>query len=177
MFRVGIVTTLDPQNCRVRVAFPDRDQIRSWWLQVIVPKAQNDKAYWLPDVGEQVVCLMDEYDEDGAVVGAIYSTQDTTPVQNADVFHLSFKDGAAFEYNRTVHSLSVSVPSGGTVVITSGGASITIDSSGNVKVVAAGQVELGSGALKGVARLGDSVSCPAGIGTIVSASATVVAAG
>jgi uncharacterized Zn-binding protein involved in type VI secretion len=48
-------------------------------------------------------------------------------------------------------------------------------SGGNINVVAAGQINLGSGALKGVARLGDTVVCPAGTGTISSASTKVLA--
>jgi phage baseplate assembly protein gpV len=75
----------------------------SYWLPVVVPKTQSDKAYWLPDIGEQVVCLMDERDEDGVVLGAIYSRVDGTPVQNADICYLGFKDGASFEYDRAGH--------------------------------------------------------------------------
>ena len=77
MYRVGIVKVQDATKGRVRVAFPDRDQMESWWLPVIFAKTQNDKMYWMPDIGEQVICLMDEYDEDGAVAGAIYSSADT----------------------------------------------------------------------------------------------------
>ena len=174
-FRVGIVKVQDTERCRVRVAFPDRDQMQSWWLPVIVPKAQNDKAYWIPDIGEQVVCLMDAHDEDGAVVGAIYSTADAAPVNNPDAIHLSCKDGAVFEYNRASHALQVSIPGGGTVTIAANGAQIVIDSTGNVRVTAPAQIQLGGGALKGVARLGDAVTCPAGSGTIVSASTNVLA--
>ena len=79
----------------------------SYWLPLVVPKTQNDKAYWLPDVGEQVVCLMDERDEAGVVLGAIYSQADGTPVQSPDKFHLGFKDGAAMEYDRSAHVLAL----------------------------------------------------------------------
>jgi hypothetical protein len=41
VFRVGIVKAQDIQNCRVRVVFPDHDQLQSWWLPIVVPKAQN----------------------------------------------------------------------------------------------------------------------------------------
>ena len=97
MFRVGLVEAQDANKCRVRVSFTDRDHLTSWWLPVVVPKSQTDKAYWLPDVGEQVVCMMDERDEDGAVLGAIYSDVDVTPVQSADKVHWSFKDGTSLE--------------------------------------------------------------------------------
>jgi phage baseplate assembly protein V len=175
MFRVGLVKTQDVNNARVRVAFPDRDQMTSWWLPVVMPKTQTDKAYWLPDVGEQVVCMMDERDEDGAVLGAIYSEIDTTPVQSPDKVHWSFKDGSSFEYDRAAHSLNCSLPNA-TVTIAANGATIAIDGSGNVLITSGGQILLGGhSAIKGVARLGDSVICPAGTGTITSASEIVKA--
>lgn len=175
MFRVGLVEAQDTNNCRVRVSFPDRDQMMSWWLPVVVPKSQADKAYWLPDLGEQVVCVMDERDEDGAVLGAIYSQADTTPVQDPNKVHWSFKDGTSLEYDRSGHSLSCALPQA-TLSIEASGAAITIDAKGNVSITAAGQVLLGGNtAVKGVARLGDSVVCPAGTGTITTSSTTVLA--
>jgi phage baseplate assembly protein V len=74
MFRVGLVKQQDLQGARLRVAFPDRDQMLSYWLPILFSKTQNDKSYWIPDIGEQVVCLMDEHDEAGTVLGAIYSS-------------------------------------------------------------------------------------------------------
>jgi len=173
-FRIGIVKAQDPELCRVRVVFPERDQMQSWWLPVIVPKSQDDKIYWIPDLGEQVVCLMDAHDEDGAVVGAIYSAVDSPPANSPDVFNISFKDGGSFRYDRASHALQMSIPNGGTVSITANGAQITIDVLGNIAVTSLGLIQLGQGALKGVARLGDTVTCPAGTGTITSASANVL---
>jgi phage baseplate assembly protein V len=125
-FRVGIVKTLDAQNVRVRVTFPAHNQMTSWWLPVCIPKSQNDKAYWMPDVGEQVVCLMDEHDEDGAVLGSIYSTADTAPASSADKWHVTMKDGAAFEYDRSTHTLAIEVPASGTLNITVHGGNINL---------------------------------------------------
>lgn len=194
LFRVGIVQEQDTALARVRVTFADYDQMRSWWLPIVVPKSQNDKAYWIPDLGEQVVCLMDAHDEAGAVLGAIYSSADTTPVNSADKWHLGFKDGAAFEYDRSAHILSlqfgdgasikydggahaltVALPTGATLTIGAGAASIAIDAEGNAQVTSLAQIRLGAGQLKGVARLGDQVTCPAGLGSITSASLIVEA--
>jgi len=194
MFRVGIVQEQDAGRARVRVTFADYDQLRSWWLPVVVPKTQNDKAYWIPDLGEQVVCLMDARDEAGAVLGAIYSSADTAPVDSADKWHLAFNDNASFEYDRAAHvlnlefsdgasikydggehALTVALPSGATLTLGAGGATIAIDALGNAQVTSLAQIQLGAGQLKGVARLGDQVTCPAGLGSITSASLIVEA--
>lgn len=184
MFRVGLVKEQDLQGARVRVTFPDRDQMVSYWLPIVVFKTQNDKSYWLPDLGEQVVCLMDEYDEAGAVLGAIYSAADTPPVQSADKFHVSFKDGANFEYDRTAHAFTMNLPGNATMKISLNGASIAIDTAGNVTIApgSGAKLQLGmAGSMVGVARLGDIVQVmddEGGAvlrGTIVTASSDVVA--
>lgn len=118
MFRVGIVKTQDVPNCRVRVTFPDRNQLQSWWLPIVVPKTQDDKAYWMPDVGEQVVCFMDAHDEDGCVLGAIYSQPDQPPPSmTADKWHVTFKDGSSVEYDRSNETLNINVVGSSTSVI------------------------------------------------------------
>jgi len=167
----------------------------------------------MPDIGEQVVCLMDLRDEAGAVLGAIYSEADVPPVNSADKFYLGFKDGARFEYDRVAHvldvifqdttelkydaeshlldlkfqdqaelkydgiahALTVSLPQGAIFNLTANGAQVQLDSSGNVIIVGAGQIQLGSGTLAGVARLGDRVQVGEQTGTIVSASTDVLA--
>jgi phage baseplate assembly protein gpV len=198
-FRVGIVQQQDAAHAKVRVVFPDYDEVVSWWLPVIFAKTQNDKAYWIPDVGEQVVCLMDLRDEAGAVLGAIYSNADVPPVSSADKFHLAFRDGTSVAYDRAAHvldlkfqdhgeikydggahALTMNLPAGATFNLTASGAQVEIDTSGNVIIKAAGQVQLGTGQLAGVARLGDMVRVQddeGGMltGTIVTASADVLA--
>jgi phage baseplate assembly protein V len=137
LFRVGIVSTQDVTNCRVRVTFPDRNQMQSWWLPIIRQGTQNDKDYWIPDIGEQVVCLMDEHDEDGAVLGSIFSSADTAPSgATADTRILSPKDGAVFSYNRSTHTLTVSVPSNGTLNLTVNGGNMNLSApNGDITLV------------------------------------------
>ena len=146
-YRVGIVDAQNLATGRVRVTFLGRDHLQSWWLPVLAPKTQSDKAYWMPDLGEQVVCLMDEHDEDGCVLGAIYSTVDTPPVSSADKFHASFKDGAAFEYDRAAHALSISLPAGATMSVAAPGGTVSIN---------AATITLAGGG-PAVARVGDTV--------------------
>jgi phage baseplate assembly protein V len=134
MFRVGIVGAQDIPNCRVRVKFPDRNQMVSWWLPIVTPKSQNDKAYWVPDIGEQVVCLMDEHDEDGAVLGSIFSQVDLPPASmTAEKWHITMADGATFEYDRSSHTLAISIPSSGAMNLTVNGGNINLSApNGNI---------------------------------------------
>src|SRR6516162_9033371 len=128
MFRVGIVQTQDIPNCRVRVTFAERNQMVSWWLPILRWGSQNDKHFWIPDIGEQVVCLMDEHDEDGAVLGTIFSQVDQPPSSmTVDKRHLTAKDGSTFEYDRNSHTLAINVsPNSSTLNVTiNGPANIT----------------------------------------------------
>jgi phage baseplate assembly protein V len=112
MLKFGVVSATDPANCRVRVKYQDNESVESWWLAVPQRKTLQDKDYDMPDVGEHVACLIDEHNEEGVVVGAIYSAADATPVQDQDKRHLAFKDGSVFEYDRGKHRLTVTLPEG-----------------------------------------------------------------
>ena len=70
MLRFGIVSQIDPINVQARVSFED-DESTSFWLPIIQTKTLKDKFYAMPDIGEQVACLMDENSEDGVILGAI----------------------------------------------------------------------------------------------------------
>jgi phage baseplate assembly protein gpV len=103
-FRAGLVAERDVAGCRVRVRFPDRDNLLSHRLPVVVRASQDDKRYHLPDLDEQVACLMDALDEDGVVLGAIYSTVDAPPAgMTGDKDHVTYKDGTKIEYDRAEH--------------------------------------------------------------------------
>jgi len=80
VIRVGIVVERRVQGCKVRVQFPDNDMQVSYWCLVLQHKAHRDQMFWLPDLGELVVCLFQGHaHEQGFVLGAIYSQQDLIP--------------------------------------------------------------------------------------------------
>ncbi|HCC0890470.1 TPA: phage baseplate assembly protein V [Salmonella enterica] len=105
--QTGIINDIDESAVRVRVTLPECDNLRSNWLPVLQRNTQNNKDYWLPDIGEQVEVLLDENGEDGVVLGAVYSTVDTAPLASRDKRYVRFSDGAAFEYDRELHQLTV----------------------------------------------------------------------
>lgn len=105
----GIVVAREPATCRVRVQFPDRDEMVSDWLPVGQRKTLGDFDYWLPDTGTQVYCLMDEHCEAGVVLCAIYSDADLPPVTDGNLFYKKFSDGTVIQYDRGAHKLTADV--------------------------------------------------------------------
>ncbi|ELV2844213.1 phage baseplate assembly protein V [Enterobacter cloacae] len=105
--QTGIISDIDETAVRVRVTLPECDNLRSNWLPVLQRNTQENKDYWLPDIGEQVEVLLDNNGEDGVVLGAVYSTVDTAPLASRDKRYVHFSDGAAFEYDRKSHQLTV----------------------------------------------------------------------
>lgn len=110
--KFGVVTEVDPANCRVRVQYNDNEAVASYWLAVIQRKTSGDRDYHMPEAGEHVACHVDENTEEGVVLGAIYSAADPAPVDSADKRHVAFNDGSVFEYDRNTHRLTVSMPDG-----------------------------------------------------------------
>ncbi len=105
----GIVVARDPAKCKVRVQFPDRDELVSDWIPVGQRKTLGDFDYWLPDDGTQVYCLMDENCEAGVVLCAIYSDVDVPPVADGNLFYKKFSDGTIIQYDRAGHKLTADI--------------------------------------------------------------------
>ena len=107
IIRVAEVDSTDPDKATVRVRLGDDDDLISHDLRVLVRKTHMDKDYWMPDVGEHVLCLFLPFGlEQGFVLGAFYSEKDQPPVQSQDKKHLVYDDGTWLEYDRSEHLLS-----------------------------------------------------------------------
>ncbi len=101
MLRLGYVVEVLPEEARVRVECRDADCLQTYTLPVLAPKTRCDKGYWLPDLGEQVLCVFLPLGlEVGFVLGALYSLADVVPVASPDKAHLRWQDGAWVEYDR-----------------------------------------------------------------------------
>jgi len=106
MLRFGVVSQINPITVQARVNFGD-DESTSYWLPVMQTKTLKDKFYSMPDIGEQVVCLMDENSEDGVILGAIYSTEDTPITQSEKELSVNLEDGSIINVNKQTSTLSV----------------------------------------------------------------------
>lgn len=110
--RLGEVTSIDFANAKVRVTFDDEDGMTSYWLPVMQRNTIANRDYWLPDIGEDVVCVFfKEGVEDGFVLGSIYAGDVRPPENNGDKRTVVFKDGTRVSYDRAQHHLDIAIES------------------------------------------------------------------
>lgn len=80
IIRVGEVSSTNPATMTVKVVFPDEDNSVSDNLSVINRGSKNNKDYWMPDVGEQVLCVFPPNSRNrGFVLGSFFSSVDVPP--------------------------------------------------------------------------------------------------
>jgi len=104
--RIGKVSSVDAQNATVKVFFTDLDDMVSTDLPVLFPQCIQNKAYAMPDVGENVLCLFLGHGVgDGFCIGCFYTQSEIPPVAELDKVHYAFSDGTYFEYDRKEHKL------------------------------------------------------------------------
>uniref|UniRef100_UPI0035C74EE0 phage baseplate assembly protein V n=1 Tax=Serratia quinivorans TaxID=137545 RepID=UPI0035C74EE0 len=106
-WQVGTISAVDADKVQARVRLPECDNMRTNWLNVLQRNTQNNKDYWLPDVGEQVEVLLDANGEDGVILGAVYSDVDRPPFNDKAIRGTKYADGAEFSYNRDSHTLTI----------------------------------------------------------------------
>lgn len=114
--RKGLVSSVNRQNCTVKVYFPDWDEKVSFDLPVMQKNTLNSKFYWMPEPDEQVICaFFANGSQEGVVLGAIYSESDTVPSQfldSDDSDGVVFPDGTTIKYDVINHVLTIDVKGG-----------------------------------------------------------------
>jgi len=138
-FLTGVVSAIDPARGLARVRFAELDELESAFIPVGQRKTHRDRDYWMPDVGEHVACLMDQYAEDGVILCAIYSQADKPPVNSADKRHVRFQDGTTVEYDRASGEMAVHCV--GKILLQVNG-DFAIKAGGRVDIEAGGPIQL-----------------------------------
>lgn len=109
--RVAFVTELIPEEGKVRVEIRDADMIETYKLPLLVHKTRCDKSYWMPDIGEMVLCVFLPLGlQIGFVMGAFYNDKDVVPVTDPEKTHFRWLDGAWIEYDRAAGVMQIHVP-------------------------------------------------------------------
>lgn len=108
--RIGVVSSTDPKKNTVRVTFEDKNNLVSGDLRVVHRGSVGNKDYWLPDIGDEAVCIFPTNDDDyfdGYVIGTLFNDKDLPNADSQDVTRLDFKDGTFIEYNRESHAMKI----------------------------------------------------------------------
>ena len=106
MLRFGIVTQINSKLAQAKVKFGDDDST-SFWLPVLQAKTQKDKFYFMPDINEQVACLMDENSEDGVILGAIYSNEDLSLINSEKQISMNLENGSFINADKETNTLTI----------------------------------------------------------------------
>ena len=109
MLRFGTVTSINPKTARARVQFAE-DGMNSYWLAVLQNRTLHDKFYSMPPIGEQVACLMDDNSEEGVILGAIYTSEDTPVIETEKQYSVNFEDGTFAKIDKETQTLTLVFP-------------------------------------------------------------------
>ena len=112
MIRTGTVSAVYPENGTARVVFDDKDDTTSPELHIVHRFSGTNKDYWVPDIGDQVVCIFANNDTNfstGWILGSYFTDKHPPQVASPDIMRLYFADGSFMEYNRGNSSLTIKV--------------------------------------------------------------------
>ena len=112
MIRTGTVSAVYPANGTARVVFDDKDDTTSPEMHILHRYSGKNKDYWVPDIGDQVLCVFANNDTNfstGWILGSYFTEKQPPQVANPDIMRLDFADGSFMEYNRGNSSLTIKV--------------------------------------------------------------------
>ena len=112
MLKLGIISELGTgKNLGfARVSFDDVG-LPSYWLPLPSFRTKNVKV-WVPlEINTQIACLMDDYCEQGYIVGALWSDTDRPPEwADANSMGIQFADDVKFFYDAKKSELIIDAP-------------------------------------------------------------------
>lgn len=128
IIRIGRVSSIDVNTNTARVVFSDKDDLVSGNLMIVNRGSMVDKDYWIPDIDEQVLCLMLPNKSglglnEGFILGSFFSAEDAPQERSTDVRAVKFGDGTVIKHDRKSGSLivnatgDISIIAGGTITI------------------------------------------------------------
>ena len=106
VIRIGVVTEIDEDTWRVRVASGELD---TTWLRWNAQRAGAFSIWMPPSIGEQVwlVCIGGN-PETAIIGGSLYSNEHPAPGSSSNEMVITAPDGAKFRYDADAGALEVS---------------------------------------------------------------------
>ena len=115
--RVGVVSEVIPADCAARVVFEEKDNTPSPVLPVLTRGGKVNRDFWLPDIGEQVVCLFacnDKNFSTGWILGTHYASG-AGNADSADKRRIDIADGSFVEFDRATGGLTIQCTGDGVI--------------------------------------------------------------
>ena len=94
MTRIGKISDVNKEKGTARVLFEDRNNLQSDFLPILTSYAGGNKAYYVPDVGDRVLCLY-TYEGRGFILGSYYAGNRVPGEADTGI---EYKDGIAVKY-------------------------------------------------------------------------------
>ena len=140
LIQLGTVASIDHGAATCTVEIGDLTTGGLPWLAWC---AGRIKVWAPPSTGEQCAVLSPEGDlANGLVLPGLWSDANPAPSSDPDLFLIKFDDGAALSYHFATHTLTVTLPAGGTAFVDApGGITLNADVQINGNVAVAGKVE------------------------------------
>lgn len=96
---IGIVSQYGSQPGTVIVTRPDQEDRTSGELYVMSRGTKGTKDYWMPDIGDSVLCILlpntsGSGPGEGFVIGAHYSDVDAPAESDTNTRSIRYKDGS-----------------------------------------------------------------------------------
>ena len=114
--KVGKVTEIKADNCSVKVSFLEHDNIVSYYLPVLQSFAGANASYMLPNIDDDVVCVVDHFGV-GFCLGAIYNSKHKPKVDTENKYSITFDDDTSIEYDREEHKLLIDIKGDSQIII------------------------------------------------------------
>lgn len=107
----GKVSVVFPERATARVMFDDVGMV-SKELFVMVHRAVGQKDYWMPKLGDTVVCLFLPNGSDGFIVGSYYGENDLlpggiNPSPDDDIRAVELENGNSFVFDGKKNELVI----------------------------------------------------------------------
>lgn len=131
LIKCGVVESFNAENGTAKVVFKDIS-IKSYDLPIMVKQTLKNKDYWIPDIGEPVICIfLPTGIESGFILGSYYNKKNLVPATDQNKRVIKFEDGSYIEYDRQAHKLIGDIKG-----------DIDIKATGKIDILAEGEINI-----------------------------------
>jgi phage baseplate assembly protein V len=138
IIRIGKIAELDSANARVKVEIGN---ILTAWLPWLTTRAGEDRSWWAPEPGEQVILLSPGGELTQAVVlPAIYQQNYPAPADSENIHRVIYQDGTTVEHDRENKTTKTTWPDDTVIKYDATNHKLTADIKGEAEIITTGDV-------------------------------------